>query len=96
MVIRPGARGKNPVRNFARLGALSLVRDAGSAGGVNVQRNYPGIPLGNNIHVGLANPDIEALAMASPAVPSGIAAQRGNCRPREERFLLDLTLITWS
>jgi UDP-2-acetamido-3-amino-2,3-dideoxy-glucuronate N-acetyltransferase len=67
-VIGAGAWGKNLVRNFAQLGALSMVCDASGACCVNVKQGYPDILVCNNIQQVLADPAIDALAISSPAV----------------------------
>jgi len=63
-----GYWGKNLVRNFSELGALSLVCDANAAVEATVKRDYPGVRYCRDFSSILSDPTISAVALATPAV----------------------------
>ena len=66
-VIGMGHWGKNLVRVFHQLGALHTVCDADPSRAAAVADSYPGAAFTTDFASVLANPDIEAVAIASPA-----------------------------
>jgi UDP-2-acetamido-3-amino-2,3-dideoxy-glucuronate N-acetyltransferase len=67
-VIGMGYWGKNLVRNFAELGALSVVCDANTAVEATIARDYPGVRYCRDFGSVLSDPTISAVALATPAV----------------------------
>lgn len=67
-VIGAGAWGKNLVRNFANLGALGAVCDSNSGACANATQISPGVKTYTSFSEVLSQPQIEAVAIASPAV----------------------------
>ena len=63
-----GYWGKNLVRNFSELGALSLVCDANVAVEGILARDYPGVRYCRDFSSVLSDPTISAVALATPAV----------------------------
>jgi UDP-2-acetamido-3-amino-2,3-dideoxy-glucuronate N-acetyltransferase len=63
-----GYWGKNLVRNFSELGALSLVCDANIAVEETIKRDYPGVRFCRDFSAVLSDPSISAVAFATPAV----------------------------
>ena len=67
-VVGMGYWGKNLVRNFFELGALSLVCDSNSALEEILQREYKGVRYCGDFASVLSDPAISAVALATPAV----------------------------
>ncbi|MDD3581755.1 MAG: Gfo/Idh/MocA family oxidoreductase [Desulfobacca sp.] len=67
-VIGAGYWGKNLVRNFANLGALAMVCDPNPIACANANQVSSGIRTCTDSTEVLSNPQIEAVAIASPAV----------------------------
>ncbi len=66
-VVGAGSWGKNHVRSFAELGALSAVCDTDEAALGNVRGTYPGVKTGTDLERVLADPEIKAVVLATPA-----------------------------
>ncbi len=66
-VIGAGKWGKNHVRNFAELEALRAVCDANEEVLAKFRQTYPGLRAYSNIEQVLADPEIEAVVLATPA-----------------------------
>jgi UDP-2-acetamido-3-amino-2,3-dideoxy-glucuronate N-acetyltransferase len=67
-VIGAGNWGKNLVRNFFQLNSLSLVCDPDLAVCASVEQTYPGVATCVKFSEVLENPEVEAVAIATPAV----------------------------
>jgi len=67
-VVGMGYWGKNLVRNFHELGALSLICDANPAVETNSQKEYPNVRFSRDFGSALSDPTIAAVALATPAV----------------------------
>ena len=67
-VVGCGYWGKNLVRNFDKLGALSVVCDATEAGRAKAQELAPGVKLCATVEEVLALPEVDGVALATPAV----------------------------
>lgn len=67
-VIGAGGWGKNLVRNFAGLGALAVVCDPDSGACANAAKISPGVPTCSGFSEVLNRPEIEAVAIATPAI----------------------------
>ncbi len=67
-VIGAGYWGKNLVRNFANLDALGMVCDPDSGACANATKISPGVPICASFSEVLAHEEIEAVAIATPAV----------------------------
>jgi len=67
-VVGMGYWGKNLVRNFHQLDALACVCDASSAAEEAVRKDYAGIRFERHFPNVLADPDLQAVAFATPAV----------------------------
>ena len=63
-----GYWGKNLVRNFHELGALSLICDANPAVEASSQKEYPNVRFSRDFGSALSDPTIAAVALATPAV----------------------------
>jgi UDP-2-acetamido-3-amino-2,3-dideoxy-glucuronate N-acetyltransferase len=63
-----GYWGKNLVRNFHDLGALSVICDANPAVEVACQKEYQGVRFSRDFGAVLSDPTITAIALATPAV----------------------------
>lgn len=66
-VIGMGYWGKNLVRNFYQLDALKMVCDADADREKIITENYPGVAFTTSIDDVFSNPDIPAVAIATPA-----------------------------
>lgn len=66
-VVGCGYWGKNLVRNFAALGALRMVCDANSAALAKVKEKYTGVNTTTAYSEVLADPNIQAVVLATPA-----------------------------
>ncbi|MDO8542549.1 MAG: Gfo/Idh/MocA family oxidoreductase [Opitutaceae bacterium] len=62
-----GYWGRNLVRNFHALGALAAVVDPTPTGRAAAAEIAPGVPIGGELEPMLARPDINAVALATPA-----------------------------
>jgi UDP-2-acetamido-3-amino-2,3-dideoxy-glucuronate N-acetyltransferase len=67
-VVGMGFWGKNLVRNFHQLGSLSLVCDLDRSVEAECQAKYNGVRFCREFGVVLSDPDIAAVAVATPAV----------------------------
>jgi UDP-2-acetamido-3-amino-2,3-dideoxy-glucuronate N-acetyltransferase len=67
-VVGMGYWGKNLVRNFFELGALAAVCDSNAAVEEALKRDYKGVRYFSSFEAVLADRDIAAVALASPAV----------------------------
>jgi len=67
-VIGAGYWGKNLVRNFANLGVLAMVCDPDPTACANVAQTYPGVKKCARVAEVLDNPEIAAVAIATPAI----------------------------
>lgn len=67
-VVGAGYWGKNLVRNFYQLGALSLVCDSNPGVEQDCQRQYPGVKFCTRFAEALADASIRAVALATPAM----------------------------
>jgi UDP-2-acetamido-3-amino-2,3-dideoxy-glucuronate N-acetyltransferase len=67
-VVGMGAWGKNLVRNFNQLGALSCVCDASPSARSLCAQDYPDVRFTDDYRFVLADPGIDAVALATPAV----------------------------
>ena len=67
-VIGGGYWGKNLVRNFYELGALQVVCDSDSCKQEQFESLYPGLVSTGDFEQVLANPEITAVVIATPAV----------------------------
>ena len=70
-VVGCGAWGKNLVRNFHALGALSVVCDASTAALEEAAKNHPGIRTTTSFDDVLKDPSLHALVIAAPAAAHG-------------------------
>ena len=62
-----GHWGKNLCRNFSALGALGMVVDSTETGVANARSIAPDVSFSSIVEDALTNPDIQALALATPA-----------------------------
>ena len=67
-VIGAGHWGKNLVRNFFQLNSLSLVCEPDLAVCASVEQTYPGVGTCVKFSEVLENPEVDAVAIATPAV----------------------------
>ena len=67
-VVGVGHWGKNLVRNFHDLGALTALCDADESIETNYKRQYPGVKFYRKLGELLSDPSITAVALATPAV----------------------------
>ena len=67
-VVGVGYWGKNLVRNFYDLGALSALCDAEESVETNYRRQYAGVSFHREFSTVLSDPSITAVALATPAV----------------------------
>jgi UDP-2-acetamido-3-amino-2,3-dideoxy-glucuronate N-acetyltransferase len=67
-VVGVGYWGRNLVRNFFDLGALSLLCDAAGAVESDCRRQYDGVRFCRDFNEVLSDPSIDAVALATPAV----------------------------
>lgn len=75
-VVGVGYWGKNLVRNFHALGALRALCDAQQSQEEQYRRQYPDVPFYSSYDQVLADPDIRAVALATPAVSHYEMAKR--------------------
>jgi UDP-2-acetamido-3-amino-2,3-dideoxy-glucuronate N-acetyltransferase len=67
-VVGVGYWGKNLVRNFRELGALEALCDADPSAEAICRSSYPAVKFSSDYSKLLADPSIEAVALATPAV----------------------------
>src|SRR3954465_1635767 len=67
-VVGVGYWGKNLVRNFYELGALEALCDGEASAKANCEANYAGVKFYSDYSKVLADPSINAVALATPAV----------------------------
>ncbi len=67
-VVGMGHWGKNLVRNFHELGALAAVCDNNTALETTVRQDYSGARFCQDFEAVLSDPEIGAVALATPAV----------------------------
>src|ERR1700727_839081 len=67
-VVGAGYWGKNLVRNFHQLGALGAVCDSSPVAEAAMRMGYPDVPYFRDYAQVLANPAIDAVVLATPAV----------------------------
>jgi UDP-2-acetamido-3-amino-2,3-dideoxy-glucuronate N-acetyltransferase len=67
-VVGVGYWGKNLVRNFYDLGALGMLCDSVESVGVNYALKYPDVRFDSDYTRVLADPSIQAVALATPAI----------------------------
>ncbi len=67
-VVGAGYWGKNLVRNFAQLGALALVCDPSAAACAQAIQACPDVRTASELSEVLQNPEINAVAIAAPAI----------------------------
>jgi UDP-2-acetamido-3-amino-2,3-dideoxy-glucuronate N-acetyltransferase len=75
-VVGMGHWGKNLVRNFYDLGALRIVCDADTSRASVVEAQFPGVEFCHEYETVLANPGIDAVVLATPAVAHFEMARR--------------------
>jgi UDP-2-acetamido-3-amino-2,3-dideoxy-glucuronate N-acetyltransferase len=63
-----GSWGRNLVRNFHQIGALAAVCDPTDAAEAACRKEYPSVQFARDYRALLADPDIAAVAIATPAV----------------------------
>ena len=66
-VVGCGYWGRNLVRNFHALGALAVVVDATPAGRKLAAELAPGVDVVSDLEAVLARPDVDGMALATPA-----------------------------
>ena len=66
-----GAWGKNVVRNFAGLEALSWICEADPARQTQLRAEYPGVQVTGNVNDALQDPATSGIAIATPAETHG-------------------------
>lgn len=67
-VVGTGYWGKNLVRNFHQLGALGALCDNSPLAEANMREKYSGVPYYRDYSQVLANPGIDAVVLATPAI----------------------------
>lgn len=67
-VVGVGYWGKNLVRNFRDLGALTVLCDTSESVEANYGRQYPGVRFNRQFSAVLSDPSVTAVALATPAV----------------------------
>ena len=85
MVAGAGYWGKNLVRNFHGLGALATVCDTNAEQREALVAQYPGSKGSNDYAESLADPALDAVAIATPAPQHGemVRAAPTVCTPRQ-------------
>ena len=71
-----GYWGKNLIRNFYKLGALSLICDSDETRLATIGSEYPGIERTESFDAVLADPRVRAIAIATPAETHGALARQ--------------------
>jgi len=67
-VIGAGYWGKNLVRNFHTLGALRVICDSDTATHDSFRKSYPGVTVVSAISEAIHHPEVNGVAIATPAV----------------------------
>lgn len=75
-VVGFGYWGKNLIRNFYELGALSTVCDADEARRTDVEDQYPGVRFTTSFDDVLTNDEIDAVVLATPATTHANLAEQ--------------------
>lgn len=75
-VVGTGYWGKNLVRNFHQLGALGALCDTGPLAEANMREKYPDAPYFRDYGQILANPKIDAVVLATPAITHHAMARK--------------------
>ena len=75
-VVGFGYWGKNLIRNFYELGSLSVVCDADEGRQVDVESQYPGVQFTTSFDDVLADGEIDAVVLATPAVTHASLAEQ--------------------
>lgn len=75
-VVGTGDWGKNLVRSFHQLGVLSALCDNSPLAEANMRERYPDIPFYRDYSQILNNPNIDAVALATPAVTHHALAKK--------------------
>jgi len=66
-VVGAGYWGINLIRVFHRMGVLSRICDSSTAALETLAKTYPEVEMGNSLEAILADPDIDAVVIATPA-----------------------------
>lgn len=75
-VVGTGRWGRNLVRNFAELGALGALCDADVAVLNALGERYPGVARYESVEAALADPGVDAVAIATPSASHGALVRR--------------------
>ena len=75
-VVGFGYWGKNLIRNFYELGSLAVVCDADESRQVDVESQYPGVQFTTSFDDVLADGEIDAVVLATPAVTHASLAEQ--------------------
>lgn len=75
-VVGTGYWGKNLVRNFHQAGALGALCDNSPLAEANMREQYPDVPYCRNFAQILANPNIHAVVLATPAATHHAMARK--------------------
>jgi UDP-2-acetamido-3-amino-2,3-dideoxy-glucuronate N-acetyltransferase len=75
-VIGNGYWGRNLIRNFQDLGALAAICDENPAAEASAREKYPQVPFRRDYAEVLADPEIQAVVLATPAVAHYAMARR--------------------
>ena len=67
-VLGCGAWGQNLVRNFYQLGVLAAIADPSESGQQTARQLAPGVPVLTDPLAAIADPTLEAVVIATPAV----------------------------
>src|SRR5579862_1006147 len=67
-IIGNGYWGRNLIRNFHELGALAAICDESPLAEASAREKYPSIPFHRDYTKVLADPEIQAVVLATPAV----------------------------
>jgi UDP-2-acetamido-3-amino-2,3-dideoxy-glucuronate N-acetyltransferase len=71
-----GYWGRNLVRNFHQLGALGALCDSSPLAEASMRQQYPDVPFYRDYSDALSNPNIHAVALATPAAQHFAMARR--------------------
>lgn len=66
-IIGAGYWGKNLVRNFHSLGVLRVICDSDPSAHDSMRKSYPGVTIVADVAQAIANPEVDAVAIATPA-----------------------------
>ncbi len=75
-VVGFGYWGKNLIRNFYELGSLATVCDADETRQIDVENQYPGVQFTTSFDDVLADNEIDAVVLATPAVTHASLAEQ--------------------